>query len=898
MAFRVGRRDANLSDKAARRHTSNSGNIGRDGVTRYTQPLSPLPHTPFRLPAVSDSLDFPDSQARVITLPNGLEIIVQEDHSSPVVSLQAWCRAGSMHEGPWLGAGMSHFLEHMLFKGTARRGAGDIARTVQEAGGYINAYTSFDRTVYWIDCPSSGWETCLDVLCDTVGGATLPEEEFEKEREVIRREFAMGEDNPDQVLSRRLFSTAFSRHPSRHPVIGYLDLFNQLSRADLAAYYEHQYTPDNLFIVVAGDVNPEAVAEAIDRHLGHLKRRRRDQSPLPQEPRQLGRRERREEFPTDLSRSIMAWRVPGLAHPDTPAVDVLAVIAGGGRSSRLYRTIREREGLAHSVYAWSWTPPDSGLFAAGTETEPGKREAAESAIARVLSEIARDGIQPNELEKCVRQALSSQLSTLSTMRGQASDLGSNWNLTRNLDFTRDYVRAVQRLRPADITEAARRYLVDDQLTLVSLDPTGTRAAAAARGTVRRSDDIQRVVLDNGLTVLLHEDKRLPLATVNAIFRGGLLGETEENNGITRLAARLLVKDTQNRSAEAVAEAIESVGGSIGSSFGNNSFSVSADHLRPDLDLAIDLVADALCRPAFLPETLAQEKRYQLAAIKSELDQPMRQAIRRLRRSLYGAHPYGLAGAGTEESLASLERATAEGFRQRFVAGNNGVLAVFGDIDGPRALDRLAQAFAAVPPGEKAFTRPAAPLPDLRGEVIEEHHPKSQAILLVGFRTCPLDHPDHDALELIDEACSDMASRLFMRLREELSLAYSVGATRLAGLEPGAFIFYIATSPEKIDLAQAELLGQIEALASHGLELQELDRAKNSLLGREKIHLQGTHELAVTAAVDELLGLGWDNHRHSERQIRAVDVDQTREVAARYFDPAKGSVVRFIGRTES
>ncbi len=182
---------------------------------------------------MSDPIVFPRSSATARTLDNGLEVIVNEDHSAPVVSLQAWCRAGSIHEGDWLGAGMSHFLEHMLFKGTARRNANEIAQTVQAEGGYINAYTSFDRTVYWIDAPSSGSKTCLDVLCDVVGFAELPEDEFESESDVIRREIAMGEDNPEQVLGRLLFRTAYAVHPCRHPVIGYLDLFNELSLDDL-----------------------------------------------------------------------------------------------------------------------------------------------------------------------------------------------------------------------------------------------------------------------------------------------------------------------------------------------------------------------------------------------------------------------------------------------------------------------------------------------------------------------------------------------------------------------------------------------------------------------------------------------------------------------------------------
>ena len=267
--------------------------------------------------AESEALHFPSFEVRVETLPNGLEILVREDPSAPVVSLQGWCRSGSIHEGDWLGAGVSHFLEHMLFKGAGRRDANEIAQTVQAQGGYINAYTSFDRTVYWIDAPSSGTMTCLEVLCDVIGDATLPEDEFENESDVIRREIAMGDDNPDQVLSKLFFRTAYAVHPCRYPVIGHLDLFNQLRREDLYTYYRERYSPDNLFLVVVGDVVAEEIIAKIGEKLGGLARRRRSPLILPAEPPQRGPRHEEVAFPTELHRerllgSALRVRVRGL----------------------------------------------------------------------------------------------------------------------------------------------------------------------------------------------------------------------------------------------------------------------------------------------------------------------------------------------------------------------------------------------------------------------------------------------------------------------------------------------------------------------------------------------------------------------------------------------------------
>src|SRR5262245_32985176 len=191
---------------------------------------------------------------KLTALDNGLTVIVREDHSAPVVSAQAWCMAGSIHEGKWLGAGLSHVLEHMLFKGTTSRPGSRIDQEVQEAGGYMNAYTSFDRTVYHIDVPNTGARTAIDILCDIMQNATLPADEMVKEKQVILREMDMNVDDPSRRASRRLFETAYTRSPHRFTVIGYPDIFNEVRAEDIVAYYRAKYTPNNVFFVVVGDV--------------------------------------------------------------------------------------------------------------------------------------------------------------------------------------------------------------------------------------------------------------------------------------------------------------------------------------------------------------------------------------------------------------------------------------------------------------------------------------------------------------------------------------------------------------------------------------------------------------------------------------------------------------------
>jgi len=814
-----------------------------------------------------------------------------------VASVQAWCETGSIHEDKWLGAGLSHILEHMLFKGTATRGPNEIAQAVQNAGGYINAYTSFDRTVYWIDTPSKGVAVALDILADAVMNSTLPPEEYEKEQEVIRREFAMGQDDPDRMSSLNLFAAAFRQHPYRHPVIGHLDVYNRLTRDDVMAYYKARYAPNNLFFVVAGDVDAQAVhdqlAAAFEKHP------RQALSPvyIPQEPPQLGRREAHIDFPTELTRLEIAWHTPELTHPDVPALDLLALILGDGRSSRLYRRVREELALVHGIQAWCYTPGQPGLFGIEALLDPEKRDATFKEVFAILDEIKTNGVTPEELSKALKQALSGHLNNLATTRGRAADIGSNWLLTRNFHFTRDYLLALQSVTSADIVRVLHTYFTDRNLTLASLNPPGSLPIAAKEAAAESAGAIQKFELANGLRLLVREDPRLPLVSAVACFKAGILVESPENNGINRLYSRVLLKGTQTRTAEQIAEEIESIGGGIGAESGNNSFGVSVKVMQPDLAAGLELLADVLRHPTFPQKAIAREKEAQLASIKAEEEEPTSIARNLMRRTLYAGHPYGLRSSGSPETVAALDRGQLLAFHRHYVAGRNGVIAVFGAVKAEEVKALVEKAFCELPSGQSALADPPQPAPLAASQSVEEFKEKEQAIVMVGFRGLDLFSPDRYALELIEEACSDLGSRFFVRIREKLGLAYFVGASQVAGLVPGPFVFYLGTDPAKVEAVKTEFLDEIRALANDGLTEEELARAKAKFLGQEAMRNQSSDAFAHASALDELYGLGFDEYTRLRAHIEAITLEDVRAVARRLFceTPSVLAVVRPEGK---
>jgi zinc protease len=833
-------------------------------------------------PESSAGLTFPPSTAQKRVLPNGLTVIVQEDRSAPVVSVQAWCGTGSIDENEHLGAGLSHILEHMLFKGTKTRGSSAIAQTIQDVGGYINAYTSFDRTVYWIDVPKAGTSVALDILSDTMMNSILPQEEYAKEQEVIRREFAMGLDDPDRMAGQLLFATAFQRHPYRLPVIGQLDIFNQLTQEDVMRYYKTRYVPNNLTFIVVGDVEVEAVYEQLGAFFKDHPARSLQPVYIPAEPPQLGQRTVHQGFETELTRLSLAWHIPEITHPDVPALDLLSTILGDGRSSRLYRRVREEAGLAFGVSAFSYTPGDPGLLGIDATVEPSKREATQELVLKIIDEIKREGVTAEELAKAKKISLSHHLGSLTTMRGQASDLGSNWFLTRNLNFTRDYLAAVQELAAEDIRRVADRYLTNDNLTIVSLDPKEVLAANAETAEPVVAGEVQKIELSNGMRLVVREDPRLPLVSMVAVFRGGLLAETRPTNGITRLMAKVLLKGTKTRTAEEIANTIEAVGGSIGSDAGNNSFSVSLDVTQPDFKLGAELLADVLLNATMPEKAITREKEVQLAGIKEEEEQLTTVARNILRDALFQEHPYALRGKGSVESVTKLTRKDLIEFRDRYLVARNGVISIFGNVDAAEVRQIFEQALGGMEPGSLALTdAPKSPVL-ARTIAVESLKEKAQGVIMVGFRGVDMFSPDRSVLELIDEASSDLGSRFFIRIREQMGLAYYVGASQMQGLVPGLFLFYLGTDPQKIERVKTALLEEITKLAAEGLTNDELLRAKKKLLGQMQIANQSNDSFGYMAALDELYGLGFAHYKTLESDVEAVTLEDVKRVAAKYF----------------
>src|SRR5436190_15129429 len=370
--------------------------------------------------------------------------------------------------------------------------------------------------------------------------------------------------------------------------------------------------------------------------------------------------------------------------------------------------------------------------------------------------------------------------------------------------------------------------------------------------------------------------------MGAVFRGGLLAETPQDNGITRLMTKVLLKGTKTRTAEQIANELESVGASISSEAGNNSFSVSVDVMKPDVKRGFSLLSDVLLNSTFPEKAIAREKEIQIAAIQQEEEQLTSVARNIMRQALFPQHPYALRSNGSVGAVQHLTQKDLLDFRDRYLIAKNGVIYVFGDVKADEIKQLVEQVLGNMKAGALTLTDAKASMPLAKTTMVESRKDKAQGVIMVGFRGASLSSPDRYALELIDEASSDLGSRFFIRIRQQMGLAYYVGASQMQGLVPGLFAFYLGTDPQKLERVRTELLDEIHNLANDGLTPEELQRAKKKLIGQQEIANQSNDAFGYHCALDELYGLGFNYYKQLEYHVNAVTLDDVKKVAAKYF----------------
>ncbi len=810
--------------------------------------------------------------------PNGLTALVSSQHAFPLVSIQFWVQTGSIHEGAHLGAGLSHLVEHMVFKGTQELSGRELNERVPALGGQWNAYTSTDRTVYYIDGPSEHWREFLHLLAQLVFYPSFPENEFACECDTIRREMAMYDDDPQDCAYRALMTTLFKAHPRRLPVIGGRSAFDALTRQDVLAYHRERYVPGNVFVSIAGDVAAEEVFAALEAEVASLPAAAAPPVPaVPREQRQWGPRLHRCEFAQPTSSLMLAWRTPNALHPDAAALTLLSSILGDGRSAWLYKTFHDEQGLAHDVTV-SLIPEreGEGAFVIEADVERDKRDELRDAILAHVAALPQLSEQEWEsaLARALRQLRRQRLQTLSTVQGVASTQGLAWFLSRNLDCMQEWHAALSRVTPQQLVGLVQRYLTPDRLTEVSVDPQGSNPPEQEDATTAPLGAACLHEFPNGLRLVTRVDRRVPMVHTTLAMGAGCPSESAEKAGLNSLLAECLLKGSTTRSAAEVADALESLGGSISSGAGNNTLSLSARCLAEDWSAMLELLADVSLHPSFPPEAVETEKQAMISDILEAEEDPVSLTFRHLRRLSYGDKSYGHVSGGTEPTVRALTRSDLVSQHARLACARNMVLSVAGDIEPEAVVARIGELFSCLPEG-CPVSREATPAHAAGEEYLASD--KAQAVLAVSMPgLCVGD--DALILQLIfEEWCRDMTGPIFTEIREKRGLAYYAAASSLLGVDAGSLYFYLGTAPESLAEARRVLEEEIARLAREGMPPEALERARATALASRTFARQSCRKLCAAAAMDTLLGLGPDHDERMSERLRQVTVQEVNEL---------------------
>ncbi len=833
------------------------------------------------------------SEPERTTLDNGLTVVTRPDFSAELVSIQVWVKTGSIHEADDCGAGLSHFLEHMLFKGTARRGPLDISREVHALGGYINAYTSYDRTVYYIDAPSEQAEAVFDILADMSLHASLPADDFVSERDVILREIDMGADDPDRQLFYAFARTAFRQHPYRYPVIGLKPIFERITHEQLRAYYRARYQPANMALVVVGAIEPARVQALARQYFGQTSVAHVPQPIIPDEPVQLAPRWDRVRGDYNITRGMLGYKIPGLSSPEAPALDMLAYILGNGKSSLLWRVLREEKRLVQHIDASCWNPGSQGLLWISYTCEPQHRAAVEAEIQRLLAEDVAAEVTAETLSKAVRQAMVGEVNGRKTMSGQASRLGVAEMVVGELNYPQVYFSRLLALTPDDLLRVAVRYLVPSRLTALSLEPE--EAAATMSGpvaTARQLPDFEEVCLPNGARLLIQPEPNFPKVHLRLAMLGGPSYDPAEAPGAGGVLATLMTRDTARLSASNLAAEVDALGGNFTEFIGNNTFGLSAEVLPPDFSAAAGWMADALLRLDLQEEAFQLERDAQLASLLEDEDEILDFARRRLRRRFFGQHNFANDYLGTHAGLEALTLVQVQTLRQQLVTGPNVVLAVSGAVDFEQVKATLVPVLEALPSTPLPAVTPWGDIPAEAGDFLE-HMAREQAVVLEAYPDVGVRDADFIVSEVLDELLSGMSSRLFEKVREEAGLAYYVGAARTPGLDRGMFTLYAGTHAKAVEQVQAEYAHEIRRLCSGELTELELRDCRTRLVVQKRQGQQAIGARAMQAALNALYGLPVNAWRDYPAKLEAITHEQVTAFCRWIFDPAKR--VRLVTR---
>lgn len=809
------------------------------------------------------------------TLDNRLPVIFETRKNTGVVAAQVWVKVGSKYEEPRI-AGITHFIEHLIFKGTAEVKAGEMASRIESLGGSVNAFTSYDNTVYHIVVPTKSFEEGLGLLLDAVKNPAFPETEITKEKRVVLEEIKMGEDDPHRKLFKELFSMSYEGHPYGRPIIGFEETVKNISREDILAYFHEHYTPDNMSVVITGDFDTVKAREIISKFVKGFGDEKTGvfattliKPETPAQKQKVIERSVRESYVS------ISYPVPSITHDDTVGLEVLAKILGDGDSSRLQDQLKFKKGMVTNISTYLFSPKEDGLFIIIATFKGQAFDNITKAMDEVIERLLQSGPTEEEVEKAKNMIRASYIYSSETAQGAARLFGNYQTLTGDPRYPDKYLRALDKISLSDITRLLKKYLVGKERKLAALVP-------------KQPLNPHIFTMKNGMSYVVNKNPSSPSFAFMIGFVGGLRDEPLGKNGAFNILSRMLMKGTKTKNAAVIAKEIELLAGDISPYNGRNIFGLSGKFLAKDFHKAFALLKELLTETALKEEELKKVKEDVLSSLRQRDDDPISFTFRRFTEGLYKGHPYSKDPMGSEVDIQSITLKNVTDFYKQYVTPAKAVLAISGDIDEKTIQEALDGLF-------KGWNGPANVLG--KDSVVTRKHEVAvdrdmmQTHLIFGFLGPGLVDNDRYAVEVMDAVLSGMGGRIHKVLREENPYAYALTFFNQMAFDFGGIGIYIGTNRKLVQEVSRIAKSEIQKIVKDGFSEEEVNNAKSYLVGNHYISMQSNSSIAMSMCLDTMYGMKPGFFKVWPQHIEKVTLSDVNRVARKYLNLDKMVSVR-------
>ena len=842
------------------------------------------------------------------TLPNGLRLVLVENHSKPLVAACIFVNGGSRTETPAL-SGLSHYYEHLIFRGgSLKQGELEFRKQMQRIGEETGGYTTNDYTCFGFTAPKENFDEALDRSVDAWMNLKLTQEKVNKERQVVMSEYNQGEDRPDYKVYYQIERLMFRDHPYKRDTIGLKDVIEHATLATFKTFYDDRYVPNQMILAVVGDFDAAQVRGKLARAFGAYKRGRDNfEQGLTEKP-QTEFRMGVESMKTPSTWTYVGFHVPPYSDPDAPALTVLASLLGEGNSSRLYKALKERENLVTTVDAQFEVRKDPGMFLVSCELPPQNEAKVFGLIRDEVKRLATGTVPPAELDR-VKSGLENKYAFASERFFSRAERLCLFGIMSDPSLEPLWPSLIGSVSAEDLQRVARKYLAADLASYSVIRPAGTtgpseseitamlapwREGWPAQSALASTAGLKKEVLPNGLTLLLKEDHSTPVVAVSAMARGGQWIEPAGLAGVSNMAAALLPRGAGSMSARDISERADALGMTLEAEGTSDAAVVTWQAPSKNFAKAWDIFRDVVTQPTFPASEVAKVREDLMQQARSLGDRPFDYTNVQFQRALYTRSPYRNPVAGDTVTLAKIQVSDLRKAYETMFSGKNLVVAIVGDFDAASTLESARRSLARLRPGNPVVMEAPRDEPPQESRVVFVNKDQEQVTYNTGWPACTIHDADYVPLKM---AVNLIGDRVFFKYVYEKGVAYRSWFYMADRFGQMSAQNEMGVTPANFPMVSAGVLEDVARVTREGVTPADLQGIIQKTLSRYYLGAQDDASQAGRLSFYEASGLGYDFAERYPEMIRKVTAEQVTAAARKYFAPGRYTRVA-VGKEEA